>query len=243
MKKYIFFGSIVFVLSLLIYIPSSIASKFFPKNITASQFQGNLWNGSASSLSINKVNLGSISWKVKPACFLLFKLCVDVKQNKPTMNSSFLLKTRGGTELHNLKAQGDTAIFTPMLSKQGITASGNFIANFSKISFNDNQIQTINGKLQFLSLALNGVLRVSLGDLESVFEAKEDHTHIQIMNQEGHVDLTGIAQLYTDLRYQVDMTIQKNVDSTDAVINGLQYVGEAQSDGSVRLKQNGKLTI
>ena len=94
--------------------------------------------------------------------------------------------------------------------------------NFSKISFDDNQIQTINGKLQFLSLALNGVLRVSLGNIESVFEPKEDHTHIQIMNEEGHVDLTGIAQLYTDLRYQVDMTIQKNVDSTDAVINGMQ---------------------
>ena len=51
------------------------------------------------------------------------------------MNSSFLLKARGRTELHNLKAQGDTAIFTPMLSKQGITASGNFVAKLFKNFF------------------------------------------------------------------------------------------------------------
>ena len=90
-----------------IYIPAGVASKLLPKNITANQFQGNLWNGSALSLIVNKVNLGSVSWKVKPSCFLILKLCADIKQSNAQLTSSFSLKKRGATELQNLIAQGD----------------------------------------------------------------------------------------------------------------------------------------
>ena len=95
MKKFIVIGILVFLVSMLVYLPASIASKLLPENIVANQFHGNLWNGSASSLSINNTNLGSVNWEVKPSCFIVLKLCADIKQNHPSASSSFMLKMRG----------------------------------------------------------------------------------------------------------------------------------------------------
>ena len=145
--------------------------------------------------------------------------------------------------MHDLTAYGETAVLGTLVSKYGVTLSGNFEANLSKLSFDSEKVQTIEGTIQFSSLVLNGVLRVAMGNVDSTFEPKQDHTQIEIMNNEGHVDLSGVVQLYTDMRYEVDMTLHKNASSTEAVVNGMQFVGKAQPDGSVRLQQNGKLTI
>ena len=243
MKKYIFIGSLVFLLAMLIYIPASIASKLLPNNISANQFQGNIWNGSATSLKINKVNVGLVTWEIKPSCLLILKVCANIKQNSPDVTSSFLLKIRGNTELHNLIANGNAHALNPLVSNYGVSLSGGFEADLSQISFGDENIQYIEGELKASSLLVNGVLRLALGNLNSVFLPESDRTDIQISNSDGHLDVTGIVQLFNDMSYDLDLSLRKNSKSTDAIINGMQFAGEIQADGSVRLQQNGKLAI
>ncbi len=243
MKKYVFIGAIVFLVAMLIYIPAGVASKLLPKNITANQFQGNLWNGSALSLIVNKVNLGSVSWKVKPSCFLILKLCVDIKQSNAQLTSSFSLKKRGATELQNLIAQGDAQVLSAFLSDYGITLTGSFEADLAEVSFDDKSVHSIEGNVQFSSLAVNGVLRLVVGNVDAVFEPKNDHIDIEISNTDGHVDLSGNVQLFNDMNYELNLDIRKNAKSTEAIVNGMQFVGKIQPDGSVQVKQNGKLAI
>ena len=243
MKKYIFIGLLVFLFAMLVTIPASIASKVLPNHIAASQYRGNIWDGSAISFSVDNLNLGSVKWKVKPSCFLVLKLCADIKQSNHDLNSSFLLKLRGSTDLENLSASGDASILNTLVNRYGITLAGDFEADLTQLSIAENRIQTIDGDMRFSSLSINGVLRVLLGDLNSQFEPQEEHTLIRISNDQGHVDLSGIVQLFNDMSYELDMSISKNQMSTDAVINGMQFIGDQQSDGSVRLQQNGKLAI
>lgn len=243
MKKYILIGSLVFLFTMLVMIPASIASKLLPEHISANHYQGNLWDGSASSLVLDKMNLGSVKWNIKPGCFLLLKLCADIQQNNNDLTSSFTLKMRNSTELENLTASGDAGILNEIVSKFGITLAGDFEADLEQLSFSGNQIENINGDMKFSSLTVNGVLRVLLGDLNSKFEPQEEHTLIRISNREGHVDLSGIIQLFKDMSYELDMHVRQNNLSTDAVKNGMQFIGDMQSDGSVRLQQNGKLAI
>ena len=243
MKKYILLGGLAFVLSLLAFIPASIIGKFLPTHVVAQQFQGNIWQGSASSLVVNQSDLGNVSWKLKSSCLLVVKLCAEIDQRHPEISSSFLLKTRQSTELYDVKAQGNTAMLSGVFGKFGITPSGTFEADLPKVTFNSDRVETIEGNLQFNSLVLNGVLRVSMGNVDSIFEPKQDHTHIAVSNDQGHLDMFGSIQLFTDMSYQLDMNLRQNENSTDAVINGLQYVGKTQADGSVKLQQNGKLTI
>lgn len=243
MKKYIFIGGLVFLVSMLIMIPASIAAKLLPNHIRANQYHGNIWDGSASSLTVDKLNLGSVKWNVKPSCFLVLKLCANIKQNNHDLSSSFLLKVRNSTALENLTASGDASVLNNIMRQYGITLAGGFEADLEEISFSDKRIDNIDGDMKFSSLAINGVLRVLLGDLSSEFEPQDEHTLIRISNDEGHVDLSGIVQLFNDMSYELDLNIRQNELSSEAVKNGMQFIGDQQVDGSVRLQQNGKLAI
>lgn len=243
MKKFILIGVAVFLISILLSIPASIASKLLPSHINADQLSGNIWNGSAATLIVDQSNFGSVKWKIKPSCFLVLKLCADIKQSNNEISSTFLLKLRNTTVLENVAASGDARILNSILKKHGLTLAGDFVADFNLLSISDNRIENIDGEIKFRELAINGVLRVLLGELNSQFEPKEEHTLIHISNDRGHVDISGQAQLFKDMSFDLDMNIKQNPNSSDAVVNGMQFIGDKQSDGSVRLQHNGKLAI
>ncbi|MDW3094759.1 MAG: type II secretion system protein N [Gammaproteobacteria bacterium] len=243
MKKYIFLGVLVFLFAMVAYVPASVAGKLLPKNIIAEQFQGNVWDGSASSITINQINYGSIKWKIKPSCFLLIKICADIKQNHADITSSFLLKARSTTEIINLLISGNSQVLNPLLKNYGITLSGDFNGNMEKIKFDNQRIQHLQGNMKFTALDVNGVLRLSMGNVDCIFEPEKDYTQIKIDNKQGHIDLAGAIQLFNDMKYQLDIKVQKNSNSTEAVVNGLNFIGELQPDGSVRLEQRGSLAI
>lgn len=241
MKKFIFIGIAVFLLAMVAYIPANVAAKFLPNNIVASQFKGNLWNGSAASFIVDKIDYGSVEWKIKSSCFLIFKLCADIQQSHTDVESSFHLKMRSATEINNLVANGNAKILSPLVNDFGISLAGYFDADMENIQFDANGVQRLQGNINFSALDVNGVLRLSMGDVSSVFEPMIDRTQIDINNSDGHIDLAGEIQLYNDMKYQLDMVASKNINSTEAVINGLNYVGERQADGSIRLQQSGSL--
>lgn len=241
MKKYILIGIVVFFVAMLAYIPANVAAKFLPKNIVANQFQGSVWNGSAANLVVDKYNYGAIKWKLKSSCLLLLKLCADIQQVHNDVESSFHLKMRGSTEIINLIARGNAAVLSPFVKNYGISLTGNFDASMDNIHFDESGIHHLSGNINFSTLDINGVLRVSMGDVDSAFEPMNDFTQININNNQGHVDLAGGIQLYNDLSYELDMIVSANEISTDAVINGLKYIGEQQADGSVNLRQRGQL--
>jgi len=243
MKRYILIGFIVFLITILFTIPASIASKLLPKHITASQFDGNIWQGSASTFTVNKLNLGSVKWEIQPSCFFILKLCADIQQTNHQLSSSFSITLRNSTVFKNLYATGDARVLDSLVNKFGITLTGDFEADLNKLSITERRIDNIDGDIRFEKLAINGVLRVLLGNLDSRFVPQDNYTVVSLANQQGHVDLSGMANLFEDMSYELDMSIRQNQLSTDAVINGMQFIGDQQSDGSVRLKHNGKLAL
>ena len=243
MKKFIILGIGVFIVSLIFYVPAGIVAKVLPANISAQQLDGNIWQGSAASLSINDVSLGLVSWQIKPACLLIFKLCAQVKQRNQSISASTLLKVRNTVELHHLKAEGNAEILNPLLEQYGVTPSGDFSIDMLKIAFHNGQLKMMEGKLYLSSLALNGLLRIFIGDADAVFKPSGNHTQITISNQKGHIDVSANVALEADLSYRLEMNISKNTLSSDAIINGMQYIGESLPDGSRQLQQSGKLAI
>lgn len=243
MKKFVLIGGIVFLITMLFTIPASIASKLLPNHIKASQFDGNIWQGSASTLIINQLNLGSVQWEIHPSCFLILKLCADIKQTNHELSSSFSINQRNATVFKNLNANGDASILNSFLNKYGLTLTGDFEAELDQLSIVEQRIENIDGDIRFKQLAVNGVLRVLLGDLDSVFEPQKEYTLVRLTNDHGHVDLSGMAHLFEDMSYELDMSVRQNQKSTDAVINGMQFIGDQQADGSVRIKRNGNLAF
>lgn len=243
MKKFIALGIVVFAFSLLIYIPSGSLARLLPANISAEQFHGSIWQGSAAGFKVNNIELGHIEWEIKPVCFITFKLCAQIAQHHDNLNSQFNLALRNNIELRNVVAEGNAMILNTLLQRYGITSAGEFTADLDEISFSRTHVETVEGKINFTPLVLNGVVRVHMGNVNSNFESFDDHTMILIDNDNGHLDLSGAIKVFNNLTYHADMKLKQNERSTEMISNGLRYVGNIQSDGSVRLDQKGRLTI
>jgi hypothetical protein len=243
MKKFIALGTVVFAFSLLIYIPSASVAKLLPNNITAMQFYGNVWQGSAADLKINHIELGNIEWKIKPSCFIAFKLCAQIAQQHDNLQSQFELELRNRIKLHDVTAEGNAMILNTLLQRYGITSSGEFKADLDIVSFSRTNVDEIDGQINFTPLVLNGVVRVHMGNVNSNFESFDDHTMIIIDNDNGHLDLNGAIKVFDNLTYHADMLLKQNERSPEMITNGLRYVGSMQTDGSVHLNQKGRLTI
>ena len=241
MKKFIILGMGVFIVSLMIYAPAGMIVKTLPVNISAQQFNGTVWQGSAVSLSVNGVSLGLVSWRIKPACLLAFTLCVQIKQRDQSISASMLLKVRDTVELHELNAEGSIGILGPLLNQYGVTPSGNFSADMPKIVVHNGRLKNMEGKLHLSALTLHGLLRIFIGDADAVFKPDGDHTQITASNQKGHIDVRASAVLKADLSYRLDMNISRNTLSSEAVINGMQYIGRPLPDGSRQVQQSGSL--
>ncbi|MEM7304079.1 MAG: type II secretion system protein N [Pseudomonadota bacterium] len=243
MKKYIALGVTVFLVSLLVYLPSGAAAKYLPAGVTANQYHGNIWQGSAVGLNVNNIQLGTVHWEIRPACFLTFRLCADIVQAHDNLNSQFTLKVSNSIEMDNVFAEGNAMILNALLQRYGITSTGEFKADLDKVSFNASHVEAIEGQINFTPLVINGVVRVHMGNVNSRFETFDDHTRIMINNNNGHLDLNGAIKVFENLTYHADMKLKQNERSSEMISNGLKYVGNIQSDGSVHVEQKGRLTI
>lgn len=240
MKKYILFGLLAFGLSLFAYLPASLGAKLLPDHISATDYQGSVWQGSATNFRINNFEFGHLQWRLHASCLFVFKLCANIEQQQPRLNSTFDIQARTSIQIENLLANGDTAVIAAITQGLGINPTGFFDANITKAVFKGDVIEFIEGTVDFNSLALNGVLRISMGDVQSIFIPQNDHTQISISNNDGHLDLSGIVQLYMDTSYDVDLRLTENRLTNQTITNGLKYLSERQNDGSYRIKQQGK---
>ncbi|MBS0612418.1 MAG: type II secretion system protein N [Proteobacteria bacterium] len=60
-------------------LPASLAARFLPRDVQASEPGGTLWHGSVAELSSHGRSLGAAEWRVHPASLLTGKLAASVR--------------------------------------------------------------------------------------------------------------------------------------------------------------------
>lgn len=59
-------------------LPASLAARFLPAGVHADDFSGNLWHGSAGTVTINGRSAGAIEWRLHPASLLRLEAALDL---------------------------------------------------------------------------------------------------------------------------------------------------------------------
>jgi hypothetical protein len=59
-------------------LPASLANKFLPPNVSAQDFSGTLWHGSAGRLTVAGRDAGAIEWQLHPLALLKLRLDADL---------------------------------------------------------------------------------------------------------------------------------------------------------------------
>jgi hypothetical protein len=93
-------GACALLVVLIAALPASLAGRFLPTRIQATDFSGSIWHGAAGKIIVNGVECGAGEWQLHPLELLRLRLGFDVHWVK----GDFALAAHGHLGVHGLEA-------------------------------------------------------------------------------------------------------------------------------------------
>src|SRR5271170_4097533 len=88
-------------------LPASIVARFLPPTVSAEDFSGSLWHGSAGRITVNGRDAGALEWRLHPAALLGMALSADLHWVKVGFVVDAAVKIdRHGFAARNVKGGG-----------------------------------------------------------------------------------------------------------------------------------------
>jgi len=163
---FVFIGLAAIAAVAIATLPASLAKHFLPASVTAQDFSGSLWHGSAGTLMVNARNAGALEWQLHPGALLTLAIAADVHWVK----GGFALDGVGRLDGHGFSAQnvrGGGPIED--LGSLGIGAGwrGTAAVKLDEIKGDFSAVSAATGDIQVTNLASNTLAGGSdLGDYD-----------------------------------------------------------------------------
>ncbi len=241
-KGLIIFGSVCFVLFLIIKLPAAVAYKLFaPDNVQLSGIKGTLWNGESAAVVLNGDNLGSLKWDLVIWRLLTLKLAADVELERPDNGfaQGMVASSLGGSvSLKDFRALVNTAVLNiPALS----FVTADLGINLQSAAFKDGWPQALNGTVNIANLQANQV-NAMLGNFSVTFSEQSNTPLVgQFTDEQATLGAKGSLTLESDRRYAIQGNLTPTGNTNPNVRNALRFLGQPSADGSVALNTQGSL--
>jgi len=234
----------IFMGALVYFAPATIIQKFLLGNISAAGMSGTLWNGNVQTIIIGQVGIQNTKWSANPLSLLTGKIQADVSIDSPNLKGQFKTSYSGSTiHTRDLVLKGDLSLLMPYFKKYGLRINGKFDANFDNIEFENGIPKQASGTLRTYNTSILGLLPLNLGDITSVFDQQLQGMRINLSNQNGDLDLNGIVTIDASGTYLVDLTLSRNAQTPEQILQTVQLLGKKAGEDAAKLTHSGKFRI
>ncbi len=242
MKKIIFLGLLSFLIAAIWLLPLTFIKPYAEKTIKGLKLEGvsgTLWNGSAQRLVNNNLDLGSVSWSIKPLQSLIslsLKSDFSINGKQLTANGSAALKPSKTFILDQTTFDMDASLLN-RLQKQA-RLSGELKGKIKHAEFAKSRavLPLIDGVLDWKQAIVDAMLlKLPAGDYHFVITPDDNGLLIKPSASEAPLQLSGAIHISKDWIYQPDLKVKSN----DNNISGLlKLTGKPQADGSVSINKS-----
>ena len=190
-------------------VPASLVRRFLPPFISAEDFSGSLWHGSAGKFTVNGRDAGALEWHLHPAALLFLRLSADLHWVKVgfVLDGSADIDRRG-IKARNIQGGG------PIEDLAGLGVANGW-HGVSAFKFDELQIDLTRGP------AAGAVLRSAVGDLTVAdLAAPQIANGVDLGGYALHV--AGAAAELTDTGGPLELqaTIQYSAKDRTAMLSG-----------------------
>lgn len=242
--KYSIFILLVSMGAFLYFLPASFFQSFLPTNISVSGVSGTLWDGSARTIMIDKIDIQNTKWDTSLINLLSGKIKTDISINSHKLHGQFkTIYSNASLSTKDLALRGNLSILAPYFMQFGLTISGGFDANFKDLIIENRVPKKVNGNLNFYKTKILGVTKFSLGDVSSVFMDDINGLKIMIDNTNGDLDISGIVTINSNGMYFADLMLTRNSQTTDQVLQTAQLIGNKIDNNTVKFVHSGQISI
>ncbi len=241
----IIFGLVIFVLAFVYFTPASMIHKFLPNDISISGLSGTVWNGNLETIVVDKIGIHNAKWSSNPLNLLTGNLKTDISINSNNLKGNFetIFSSASKIRAEDILLNGDLSLLLPYFEKYGLTISGQFDADFTSLEVDNGLPKEANGIFRTYDTNVLGIFPLHLGDITSVFEQQSNSMFIKISNNSGEVDLAGAITIDPLGNYLADLTLSKNSNTPDQVLQAMELFGTKIGESTVKLTRSGQLSI
>lgn len=250
--KLILVGIISFMLMLLATLPISFVLPYLPKNIPIqlSQASGTIWQGQASSMRYQNIELGQLNWDIHPLSLFLGQLSshINLKGDQITLDSQAVLHWDKTLQLSQTQAEIE-ASFLQHFKKIPAQLAGTFNLDLdsvvvkipSKQANAKPPLPLIQGKIEWRKAQLVSPLDMPLGAYRLILKTRDQTQLGQLNSLDAPIDLDTKLQLDQKYNYQIKGKIKANKEANLLLKSGIASLGQAKADGYIPIDQKGNL--
>jgi general secretion pathway protein N len=240
-------GLAIYLVFLIVLFPASLGWKLSPaslkQQVQLSGIQGRIWNGSASSLVINRNALGSIDWTLNPWSLIMGSASGSFKIDREPelLAGNYSVSGMSTLELSNIEAriQGESLepLTTPFLLHGSITAS------FDTIRYKRGEEVGLKGVVKLRNTFVEGLQDIQLGDVTAEVRPDGTGSVATFKNQASPLDIQGKVDLDIKGLFNLELGILNQDNKRKDLDNMLAVLGKPDISGRVTLNYKRRIRL
>jgi general secretion pathway protein N len=229
----------------LAFLPARIALDFVGGRLGPVQLgdvSGSLWKGQANPASINGEPIGALGWTLHPFSLFGARIDADLRLEGDTYNGTGAVSVQRDrtVRVRDLDLRFPARRLEPVLDIPALVLRGEVQVAIASAEVRGGFPTEVQGSATWKNAAVAGSAEAQFGDLTTEFRSQPGG------GIEGTVKDNG-GPLQAEGRFDASLAgygadiVLRARDGNPQVTEALQYIGQPQTDGSVRLEVRGKL--
>jgi len=250
MKKFLGWGLALVVLGALFVVivamtmPAATAYRFAESRLQPLRLQGlagNIWEGSATQVSVYALPLGQLRWKFDPWASLGFSADGEAALLGRDMNATAKIHAdRGQVTLRDGSARMPAAVLAPALDIPSLVLLGDLDLKLAAFALRDGYLHWADGVLVWRNAGVSGAAEARFADVTVQIKTLRDGVVEGLISDGGGSLAASGRVLFEGARFSAEVKLSVRGDDPQ-LAEALLYVGERLPDGSSLLRVNGEL--
>jgi hypothetical protein len=204
---------------------------------------GSIWQGHAGASEVLGVSLGTIEWKLQAQPLLRGEIVAQVSVAGDGMTGGGIVDYGGGqTAIRETTLRMPARLAAPVLAIPMLELLGTIEIDIAHARLRDLWLDDAAGTVRWRDAAVAGAAQATLGDLQATFASTADGSIAGVVRDlGGPLELAGTFKANRNA-YEAQARLAARGDNAQ-VSEALQFIGQAQADGSRNLEIRGRPLI
>lgn len=244
--KLILLGLLTFTVTAIWLTPAAFVAPYIQRmapNIAITGSSGTIWNGSASNLQVNNVDLGTVNWKVLPLTSLTsLSLSSDIDIDGPeiTATGRAAYAYDRTIRLNDVQFEAEASLVARF---QPAKLGGKFQGLIEQAEVRPQTFPSITGVLNWVQGTVSFPIRLNSGNYRADISSQDDTITAAIESAGAPLELSGTTSLNSQWQYQANITAKTQPGVPPLLTNLLRSAagGNPSADGSVQISRKGSI--
>jgi hypothetical protein len=204
---------------------------------------GSIWQGHAGTAEVLGVSLGTVEWKLHAQPLLRGQVVARVTVAGDGVSGGGIVDYGGGqTAIRATTLRMPARLAAPVLAIPMLELLGTIEIDMVHARLRDLWLEDATGTVRWRDAAVAGAAQAKLGDLQATFASTADGSIAGVVGDlGGPLELAGTFKANRNA-YEAQARLASRGDNAQ-VTEALQFIGQAQADGSRNLEIRGRRLI